>query len=67
MKNINRQQAIKLLSDDVVYDTLNLDFWYDEENDKYLSIYDILGKLDVTKDEIDSVQNLSYKDLDLLN
>lgn len=67
MKDINRQQAIKLLSDDVVYDALNLDFWYDEENDKYLSIYDILGQLDVTKDEIDSVQDLSYKDLDLLN
>lgn len=67
MKNINRQQVIKLLSDDIVYDTLDLDFWYDEEKDKYLSIYDILGQLDVTKDEIDSVQNLSYKDLDLLN
>jgi hypothetical protein len=67
MKNINRQQAIKLLSDDIVYDTLNLDFWYDEENDKYLSIYDILGQLNVTKEEIDSVQNLSYKELDLLN
>lgn len=67
MNNINRQQVIKLLSDDIVYDTLNLDFWYDEENDKYLSIYDILGKLDVTKEEIDSAQSLSYKDLDLLN
>lgn len=61
---MNRNIAIKLLSAQEVYDTLcrsgNL---YNEENDRYYTIYDILHALDVHENEIDYVQKFSFDEL----
>lgn len=61
---MNRNIAIKLLSAQEVYDTLcrsgNL---YDEGNDHYYTIYDILHALDVHENEIDYVQKFSFDEL----
>lgn len=67
MSNINRLQAIRLLSAQTVYDAMPDEDLYDKTTGRYLSIYDILQAIDVTEDEINKVQNLSYKELSLLN
>lgn len=61
---MNRNIAIKLLSAQEVYDTLcrsgNL---YDDGNDRYYTIYDILHALGVHENEIDYVQKFSFDEL----
>lgn len=65
---MNRNITIKLLSAQEVYDTLcrsgNL---YDEKNDRYYTIYDILHALDVNENEIDYVQKFSLEELEVTN
>ncbi|UUW39796.1 hypothetical protein VP14_109 [Vibrio phage VPMCC14] len=67
MIQINRLQAIRLLSAQTVYDSMPDEDLYDKTSGRYLTIYDILQAVDITKDEIDKVQSLSHKELDLLN
>lgn len=67
MPNINRLQAIKLLSAQEVYDAMPDEDLYDKDTGRYLSIYDILQSLDVDKTEIDYVQSLTHNELGLLD
>jgi len=66
MTKLNRHQAIKLLAAQGIYDTMKDEDLY-LGNGKYLTIYDILATVDITKEEIDYVQNLSFKELSLLS
>lgn len=66
MKKVNRQQAIKLLAAQEIYDTLPDEDLYLGDG-KYLTIYDILAGLDVTKDEIEYTNGLTFKELGLLS
>lgn len=65
MKELSRLQAIKLLSAQKVYDAMPDEDLYLGDG-KYLTIYDILASLDVTKEEINFVTKLRMKELDLL-
>ena len=67
MSSINRLQSIKLLSAQETYDSMRDEDLYDKTTGRYLTIYDILQAIDVTEDEINKVQNLSYEELKLLN
>lgn len=62
---MNRYQAIKLLSSKEVFDTFTDDELYDQGG--YLTIYDILDKLDVERKEIDFTEGLSFTELGLLD
>jgi hypothetical protein len=53
MKNLNREEAIRLLFTDAVYDSLDLESFYDEEQDRYISMYDIMYELGVSESDID--------------
>lgn len=67
MTNINRLQAIRLLSAQEVYDVMPDEDLYDKDTGRYLSIYDILQAIDVDKTEIDYVQSLTHNELGLLD
>lgn len=58
-----REQVIKMFSSDYVYDTLDLEFFYDEEKERYPSIYDLMNMLGVHENEIDYVKGFSLKGL----
>ena len=53
MKKLTREQAIRLLNTDDIYNALELDDFYDQENERYLSIYDILYSLGISSEEIE--------------
>lgn len=53
MKNLTREEAIRLLNTNEVYHALDLEDYYDEETERYLSIYDILYSLGVSAEEIE--------------
>jgi hypothetical protein len=53
MKQLTREQAIQLLNTDDVYNSLELEDFYDEENERYVSMYDILYTLGVSAEEIE--------------
>lgn len=58
-QKLTRKQALSLLTTDEVYQALDLDDFYCEENEAYLSIYDVLLALGVDHKEIDEVLNKS--------
>lgn len=60
---MNRYQVIKMLSSDESWNSYNE--YLDEYED--LTIYDILDKLDVSREEIDYTENLTLKELGLLD
>lgn len=66
MTKINRHQAIKLLSAQKVYDAMPDEDLY-LGNGKYLTIYDVLAGLDVTKEDVEYTNNLTFKELGLLD
>lgn len=67
MNKINRHQAIKLLSAQKVYDSMPDEDLFNKDTGNYYTIYDILTTLDVSKEEVDFVQNLKHKELSLLD
>lgn len=66
MKELTRKQVIKMLTDVRVYNILSDEDLYLGES-KYASVYDIMGALDVPREEVDYVQNLTHKELGLLD
>lgn len=60
---MNRYQVIKMLSSDESWNSYNE--YLDEYED--LTIYDILDKLDVSREEIDYTESLTFKELGLLD
>ncbi len=54
-KTPTREQLIRLLMSDEVYQALNLDPYYDKETGCYPNIYELLETLGVGGMEIDSV------------
>ena len=66
---LNRDQAIKLIldctdKDDPYWENLVADF-YDEETDSMPTIYDVLGALGVSEEDIDRVENIHTPILEL--
>ena len=49
-----REQVIQLLTTDEVYEALNLNPFYDKEEGRYPSIYELLSVLGVSVEEINS-------------
>jgi hypothetical protein len=66
MTKINRYQAIKLLAAQEIYDSMKDEDLYLGKG-KYLTIYDILATVDISKEEIEYTRGLSFKDLSLLS
>lgn len=66
MTKVNKYQAVKLLSAQKIYDAMPDEDLY-LGNGKYLTIYDILAGLDVTKEDVEYTNNLTFKELGLLN
>lgn len=60
---LNREQAIKILSAQEIYDAMDLEMFYDEQTGRYPSIYDILHQLGVHENEIDYVKSFSLSKL----
>ena len=58
-----REQVIKMFTANDVYDTLDLELFYDEEKERYPSIYDLMNMLGVHENEIDYVKGFSLKGL----
>lgn len=58
-QKLTRKQALSLLTTDAVYQALDLEDFYCEESEAYLSIYDVLLALGVGHKEIDEVLNKS--------
>ena len=50
---LTRQDAIKLLTAQNIYDQFDLELWYIEEEDRYPSVYEIMATLGVSEGEID--------------
>lgn len=63
MMKLNREQAIKILAAQEIYDAMDLEMFYDEKTGRYPSIYDILHQVGVHENEIDYVKNFSLKEL----
>lgn len=63
MQYPNREQVIKMLSQDEVYNVLDLELFYDDTLDKYPSIYDILHVLGIHEQEIDQILPFSLEQL----
>lgn len=63
---VNKFQAVKLLSAQKIYDSMPDEDLY-LGNGKYLTIYDILAGLDVTKEDVEYTNNLTFKELGLLD
>jgi len=57
MKTLTREQVIRILMEDQVYSSLNLDVYFDSEEGRYPSIYELLEALGIDTLEIDAALN----------
>jgi len=54
---LTRKKALEVLTTDEVYQAMNLDKFYSDENEACPSIYDVLGALGIDHKEIEEALN----------